>query len=352
MNFFKTLAARVKSFFVRLFAGAPAEPGRFEQGTRWSRKGFVAVAPWVLPKRHYLVYVPRGHRKSSRSPLIVLIHGCKQTAEEIAQGSRITTLADEVGCLVLLPRQNPRANVWGCWNWFEGRTATGRGEAAIVAAQVRAVRRQYRVDRKRVFVAGISSGGALAAALVLRHSPLFSGVFVHSGVAAGATSSALKAIDVIKHGPNRDVAKFAASQRDRSGRHARVVPALVLHGARDDAVPPVHAEELVRQFLAFDRYPDVASAPEPLPPPTAVEERETAPGRTMTVREWRAGGRLVVREIVVHELGHAWSGGDATLPYNDPQPPEATALLRSFMHEVHSERGTPWRLPASATSPS
>ena len=130
---FGKLWSRAKAFFSGLFRRKPPEPGRFESDTRSSLRGWLATAPWIWPARDYTVYVPRGHTRWRRVPLVVLIHGCRQTADEIAHATRITALADDVGCLVLLPRQNPRANAWGCWNWFDQATARGWGETAIVA---------------------------------------------------------------------------------------------------------------------------------------------------------------------------------------------------------------------------
>ena len=115
------------------------------------------------PQRGYLVYVPAGLTDRwtfRRHPLLVLIHGCRQTPEDIAAGTRIAHLADQNRFLVLLPRQHERANSWGCWNWFDRATSRGWGETAI-APQIRAVRRAYRINKKRVFVAGMSSGGGL-----------------------------------------------------------------------------------------------------------------------------------------------------------------------------------------------
>ena len=158
---FRKLWSQAKDLFDRLLGRKPPEPGRFEPGSKWALSGFLSTAPWVLPRREYLVYVPRGHSRWSwrRAPLLVLLHGCRQTPETVAAATRIGALADDLGCLVLLPRQKERANSWGCWNWFEWNTARGRGEAAIVAAQIRKLRRRYRVDKRRVFVAGLSSGG-------------------------------------------------------------------------------------------------------------------------------------------------------------------------------------------------
>lgn len=261
----RTLWPRTKSFFVRLFQRKQPAPGRFEEGSQFSWRGLLAVAPWIWPRRDYVVYVPEGHSTWRRRPLLVLVHGCRQSAEDIAAGSRVTALADALDCLVLLPKQNPRANAWGCWNWFDNRTAAGGGETAILAAQIRSVRRRYRVHTKRVFAAGLSSGAGLVAALTLRNSRLLAGVFLHSGVAAGAASSPIAAVNVLKRGPDTDVVRIARTARQRAGKTAQSVPVLVLQGSRDDVVAPANANEIVRQMLAFANFPGVEPAPAPLP---------------------------------------------------------------------------------------
>src|SRR5256885_4062493 len=161
-------------------------PGRYESGTAGSWQGWVASAPLVLPRRDYLVYVPRGHTRWRRYPLLVLCHGCKQSPEDIAAATRITAFADAHGWLVLLPRQKESANAWSCWNWFDGRTADGAGESAILLAQIEEALDTHRGDKARVVVAGLSAGGALAAAFALRHAARVRGAFVHSGLACGA----------------------------------------------------------------------------------------------------------------------------------------------------------------------
>jgi hypothetical protein len=161
MPLLKNLWQRVKDSFARLFPRKPPQPGHFVADTKLAWRGFLAAMPWLAPQRGYLVYVPAGLTDRwtfRRHPLLVLIHGCRQTPEDIAAGTRITHLADQNRFLVLLPRQHPRANSWGCWNWFDRATSRGWGETAIVAAQIRAVRRAYRINKKRVFVAGMSSG--------------------------------------------------------------------------------------------------------------------------------------------------------------------------------------------------
>ena len=191
----KELWSRVRGFFAGLFRKKPPEPGKYVADTKLSWRGFLVHAPLIPPQREYLAYVPANVGSPlgwRRHPLLVLLHGCKQPPEEVAAATRVVRLADDDDLLVLLPRQNPRANVLGCWNWFDATTAHGWGETAIVAAQIRAVRRSYRIDKKRVFVAGLSSGGALAAALGITRPDLVAGVFVHSGIACGAGRTTLK----------------------------------------------------------------------------------------------------------------------------------------------------------------
>ncbi len=172
----------------------------------------------------------------------------RQTPEEFAKGARITDLADKQGFVVMLPRQKESANPWRCWNWFESRTMNGKGEAAIVASQIRTVRRMYRCHRKRVLVAGMSAGGALAAVMGVRYPGLVRAVAVHSGLACGAAKSPLSAIAVMATGPEQDVAKIADAARAEGSPEVRV-PLLAVHGGSDAIVAPRHAVELVRQYL-------------------------------------------------------------------------------------------------------
>src|SRR6476646_4805135 len=218
---------RVRAFVARLFRREVAA-GRFESGQASSPRGFLATAPLVPPTRDYLVYIPRGHRRLRRAPLVVLCHGCRETAEDIAALTRITERADREGWLVLLPRQLEGANAVGCWNWFDPTTSRGNGEAAIVAAQIIAVRRQYRARRERVWVAGMSAGAALAAVLGVRYPRLVRGVVSHSGLACGAASNVTAALSVMRRGPDNDVARVADESRASARDAALRVPLLVI----------------------------------------------------------------------------------------------------------------------------
>src|SRR5262249_53364802 len=221
----------------------------------------------------------------------------------LAAATRITALADERGWLVLLPRQKDSANAWRCWNWFDERTASGRGEAAIVAAQVRAVRRAYRAHPRRLFVAGMSGGGCLAAVLGLRLARMCAGVGVHSGVACGAASTPLKAMQVLATGADAPIEEIARRARERTSTRALPLPLCVIHGGRDPVVAPRNAIELLRQYLVFNGRMPLGTAGE-LPPPDASADTVLEGERTMTTEDYRVDGRLVARLVRIPALGH------------------------------------------------
>lgn len=325
------MLGKIGDFFGRLFGRAPPKPGHFVSGRKFAWHGRLDAAPFVWPSREYLVYVPRGYGRWTRRPLVVLIHGCKQAPEALAAGTRIAELADKHGWLVLLPRQAVKANPWSCWNWFDHATVVGRGETAIVAAQIKSVRRAYRVHPRRIFVAGMSAGGTLAATLGLRHPDLFAGVFVHSSLACGAASSARVVFDVMTDGADTDVEAIGAAARAAAPKGTVRLPLLAIHGNDDEVVAPVNAFQAVRQYLALNGRTSIPGAMTEKPPPDSESIVVLADGRKMKVGEYHDGRRVLARLLEIPGLGHAWGGGDPAHPYHDANPPDATALLGEFV---------------------
>lgn len=297
-------------------------------GRKSSLHGFISVSP-APPWREYLLYLPRKFDHIERPALVVWIHGCRQEPEAFAAGTRIAQFADEQGFVVLLPRQSRMANSERCWNWFDRRTAGGAGEAAIVAAQAAEVREKFRVDKRRIYVAGLSSGGALAALLALRAPQLFAAAAIHSSVPCGAASDAAGAARVMAEGPSSAGSDaLAAEARAQAGHKARV-PALVIHGSADTTVAPVNAVFLVRQFLLLNGI-----APDELPPGDALppaQMRAVHPrAADYLSSEYYAGRRLAARLLTIPGLGHAWSGGDPAYEFFDDRHLDATALICDF----------------------
>jgi poly(hydroxyalkanoate) depolymerase family esterase len=303
----------------------PSPAGRWIEGHGFSWHGIVHFRPWVFPRRRYRLYVPRGWSKAVAAPLIVLIHGCRQTAEEFARGTRIAEAADRSGALVLMPDQKDGANPWRCWNWFDGRTAAGKGEAAIVAAMIRKTLRKYPAGSERAVVAGLSSGAALATVMGVRHPRLVRRVFSHSGLACGAASSAFIAMTVMRRGPDTDVAAIAAEARhETDGLRVAIV---VVQGSTDDVVARLNAETIARQYLVLNGREVPPGGNAALPPPDKTLREAPSAERLVHTHEWHLAGQPIVRLVQVGHLAHAWSGGDGALPFNDPAPPDATTLL-------------------------
>ncbi len=328
---------RFKSWIVR-FVRRELPAGHFESGAKFSWHGSLSSAPYVWPRREYLLYLPRGWSKWKRTPLLVLCHACKQTPEEFVAATRMTELADREGWLILLPRQKDSANSWRCWNWFDDRTSDGKGEAAIVAAQIDEIAGDYRIDGDRVFVAGLSAGGALAAVIGLRYPDVVRATIVHSGLACGAAATAMTALGVMKRGPDADVEKLAVDAR--AAANPRRAPLLVIHGDDDAIVAPRNAIALVRQYLRFNAHPamDGSIVSQFALPRADAESHQTDEGRTITIRDWHIDGCLAVRLVTVSGLGHAWSGGDPKYPFNDAKPPDATALIEAFARDALREQ--------------
>ena len=325
--------SRVTEALRRWFGPAPT-PGNYVEGRSAAVNGWLAVNPTVLPRREWRLYVPKGASRFRKMPLIVLLHGCKQSAEEITRGTRFEPLADKLGAYVLQPIQTDRANPYRCWNWFDTATATGNGEAAIVRAMMRKALRWRRTDDERTAAVGMSAGAALAAILGVHHGDAVRAVVSVSGIASGAVATPLTALAVMKRGPETDVAETGRTAHDRAEGAARRVPLLAVHGKQDDVVAPRHASALARQYLARNGIEVPDGADSTLPDPEHVRHETPVRGRGFHLREWEADGRLVVRLVEVDDLGHAWSGGDGRFAFHEAGGPDVTSMIGTFLGEA------------------
>jgi len=285
----------------------PAGKGRWEPLPVGGERGAFLYTPSELP--------------AGPAPLVVMLHGCTQTPASFASGTLMNVEADRNGFLVLYPEQSRQENPQGCWNWFEQRHQ-GReaGEpAAIVDAITRAAALAEIHDR-RVFVAGLSAGGAMAAILAATHPDRFAAGAVHSGLAYGAASGMGNAFGAMAQGATGgDVSRAM-------GRHARPVPLLVVHGSADRTVAPVNGEQLLAQWA---RANGVAAAP------TKESHGIVPDGYGYTRSTWLdADGRAVLGSLAIEGLGHAWSGGAAGGSYTDPRGPSASAAMWRFFSEA------------------
>jgi len=313
-----------------LLRRAPRKGGRFQQPPAR------AVASHLLRSvRAYRVYLPDTGSGRGSLPLLVMLHGCRQDALVFAEGSRMNQLADRYGFVVLYPEQKRFANALGCWNWFEPEVLNGSGEAAAIAGIVRRAIKRYPVDPTRVYIAGMSAGGAMACVLANCYGTLFAACAVHSGLMYRAASSVRAAVDAMRQGAPHSALETARSSVPASQVSAAFVPTLVIHGDRDDTVNPVNADQIIEQTRALAENDGT-------PARRLVEsaERRVASSRhTYRLRDYRQDSKIVLRKIIVEGLGHAWSGGDGRHPFNDPEGPDASELIWEFLRDFRRMPG-------------
>jgi poly(hydroxyalkanoate) depolymerase family esterase len=280
--------------------------GRFLSAAHGNRAG----------RRDYKLYVPSGYRGEA-APLVVMLHGCTQSPDDFAAGTRMNFLAEEHGCLVAWPAQAAAANASRCWNWFRPEDqARGGGEPSLIAGITRQVMRDWVVDAGRVYVAGLSAGGAAAAIMGMAYPDLYAAIGVHSGLACGAASDLPSAFAAMSQGD-------ALGRRPAGPGSGGFVPTIVFHGDRDSTVHPRNGDWVIAQSRAA-----------PLADLRASVQRGRVPGGHAWSRTLHADarGQTVLEQWVVHGAGHAWSGGSPAGSYTDPLGPDASReMLRFFL---------------------
>jgi poly(hydroxyalkanoate) depolymerase family esterase len=251
--------------------------------------------------RTYRLYIP-NHKPNRQRPLLIMLHGCKQNPSDFAVGTRMNTFAEAHGMLVAYPAQTRSANPSACWNWFNPRhQRPGKGEPAIIAGLTEEIINSHDIDRKKVFVAGLSAGGAMAVVMGETYPQLFSAVGVHSGLPYKSASDVVSA--------------FAAMRGDSPPTNA--IPKLrtiVFHGDADGTVAPSNGANILSE-AAFS---------------PVDSERTTAQYTRRVVKDSR--GRPLFEHWLLHGGGHAWSGGNAAGSYTDSSGPNASAeIIRFFL---------------------
>jgi poly(hydroxyalkanoate) depolymerase family esterase len=279
-----------------------------------------AVYSNAAGSRAYKLYIPSGYRGQA-VPLVVMLHGCTQSPDDFAAGTRMNVIAEEQTCLVVYPAQAGHANPAKCWNWFRPNDQRrGEGEPSLIAGITSQVMRDHVVDPRRVYVGGLSAGAAAAAVMGAAYPDLYAAIGVHSGLACGAASDVPSAFAAMRQGEfptPGDIAAAAAS--------GPMVPTIVFHGDRDTTVHPRNGDHVIAQSKG------ATSAQ------TQVQRGQVAGGHAYTrTVHIDASGRSILEHWEIHGAGHAWSGGSPAGSYTDPRGPDAAReMLRFFLeHEI------------------
>lgn len=298
------------------WAPAPPRPASSRpSGTAFTSGQFTNRAG----SRPYKLFVPGG-REGERLPLIVMLHGCTQSPDDFAAGTRMNEAGEAHGSVILYPGQTSAANASKCWNWFRSsEQKREQGEPALIAGMTREVMRRHAIDEGRVYIAGFSAGAAAAAVMGALYPDLYAAIGVHSGLACGAASDLPSAFAAMQGAGARRPAKASWSD-------GPAMPTIVFHGDRDKTVHPSNGEAVIAEATLAGLT-------------KRVEEGRTPGGHAWKrVIQSDVEGRVVLEQWTVHGAGHAWSGGSKAGTYTDPRGPDATAaMMRFFLDQPRPE---------------
>lgn len=293
----------------------------------------------AVGSRDYKLYIPArpAGQSSQPMPLVVMLHGCTQSADDFAAGTQMNRLADQHGFFVVYPEQPASANSSRCWNWFRAQDQVRQGgEPELIAGIARAVAAEQPVDPRRIYVAGLSAGAAMAVILGETYPELFAAVGAHSGLPYAAAHDIPSALAAMKGRGVLGRGHFPGTADDPRRAAAQTVPMIVFHGDRDHTVQLSNGEHIAQQAIqahAHQAGQATLSA--------TTEQGQVASGRgyTRTVHT-DASGRPRVESWTLHGAGHAWSGGDAAGSYTDGNGPDASAeMLRFFLAQTRQAAG-------------
>ena len=308
-----------------IILSAPSQPGTNTVTPQPGRKASFTKHQFVFdgktyPYRLYIPAAPALDASGAKPmPLVVLLHGCKQDALDFSNGTAMNALAEEHQAMVLYPEQITSANAMRCWNWFEpAHQKAARGEPGMIAALTQQTVQQHGGDPQRVYIAGLSAGGAMAAVVSSLYPGIFAAVGVHSGLAAGAAQDVVSA--------------FAAMRSGAKGRTAPVIPTIVFHGTADKTVHPDNGDHITDAALAALKASGLELVKTQGTPGQKGEENA---GRVVYST---ADGKSYIENWRIDDGTHAWSGGDAAGSYTDPDGPSASAAMLTFFLQHRLQR--------------
>ena len=293
----------------------------------WTRSFFAVPGG---PRMAYWLYLPPRNKLALQPPLplVVMLHGCGQTAPDFAQGTRMNALAQRKGFAVLYPQQLLTTDANRCWQWYRSATQQGGGDAASVVGLLAHVVGKQGLDATRVYLAGLSAGAALAEVIALRYPHFIAAVGMHSGPVFGMADNRLAAFAVMQHGAlqgGEPAVQALASDPGFPG-----MPAMLLHGDADKVVRPVNLHQVARQFCLLNHLP---ATHVPVTTRQPARSGGRSPRHALERLDYRLGRKTLVSVCRIAGLDHAWSGGDAALRFNSKLGPDASALLWAFFEK-------------------
>jgi len=284
--------------------------------------------------RSYSIFVPSGYTSGQAIPLVVMIHGCGQNANDFMAGTQMNQIAERNNFIVIYPEQSSAHNATNCWNFFEtANQRRGSGEPQVIVDMVNQVKSNFAIDSGAVFVAGLSSGGALTTTLGVLYPDVFTAISVNAGLSFQSGINAVTGVSAMFNAVPAINPVLAANNAvaQVGTRNVRVVPTIVFHGTFDTVVNPLNGDNIVTQMITYNAWSDSS---------INIFNRTlrggaVLGGRTYTVESFRNGaGDIVVQHYRVNLMGHDWSGGNAAGSHTDPRGPNASEITWRFFQDA------------------
>lgn len=282
----------------------------------------------------YFVYTPENYTVGTAVPLMVMLHGCTQTAVDFAADTRMNQLADQYNFIVVYPQQTSANNRTLCWNWFlPTNQVRGSGEPASIVGIVQAVQNTpsaWTIDPARIYVAGISAGAAMSVILGATYPDLFAAIGIHSGVEYQAATTPLAGLKAMRRGGPDPLQQGLLAYHAMSDM-ARMLPTIVFHGTKDPFVAPINGDQAVQQWIRTNTLASQGSYTADFSQPASVLPGQVPGGRAYTTASWNdASGKEIQEYWKISGMGHAWSGGNPGSSYTDRLGPDASSAMHTF----------------------
>ena len=331
----KTPSLRVKAVTpARKPAARASAPAAVLSGT-WKQSYFSTTSPALAAAKRmaYWLYLPSSAsiKTAAPMPLVVMLHGCQQTATDFATATRMNQLAERKGFAVLYPQQSAASDAHRCWHWYQRAIQNGQGDVQTIAAMIMQVQRRHGLDALRTYAAGLSAGAALATILALRHPALIAALGVHSAPVFGTADSAMNAYRLMQRGAGSayaEVASQAARAIATALPPAGGMPAIVIHGERDAVVRRINARQLGQQMQIINAAVITGTTPAHRSFPARASGR--SPRHAYTTTTHLAAKKPQLVQCDISALGHAWSGGDDSVRFSTRAGPDATLMMWTF----------------------
>jgi len=289
----------------------------------------------------YVVYTPLNYRAGTPVPLLVMMHGCTQSAADFAAGTQMNLVAEEHNFIVVYPQQVRKNNSLYCWNWFDlANQSRDHGEPAMIVGIVQDILQntaQWTIDTARIYVAGISAGAAMSVILGATYPDIFAAIGIHSGFEYQALKSHRGALTISKRG-GPDPLQQGLAAYEAMDSYARIVPTIVFHGTKDTVINITNGDQVVQQWMQTDMLASHDTYVADFKAPATATTYKIPIGYAYTVYTWQnSRGKTIQEYWKVNGLGHAWSGGNSSGSYTDSRGPSASEALYAFFmhHSMH-----------------